>query len=277
MEKKIEQLRDEFKEPHYLITTSDGKVLFLREWPSNKTNDFAILIFHGITAYSGPYNEIAKIFNQNGYIVFGLDLRGHGLSDGNRGDYPSKERLLKDLGEVIDFVKSKYSRVILLGHSLGVVTALTAYYRWGDQVDGLILLSAGTTIRPDTYKMVSLLSKLKILFSSLVKPNKPVLHYYREGMLGLDDPLFNFDYTLRFMRIFDAKKLDFSKKILLPIIHGVGDNDELFSIDSAKELFDQLSSTDKVFFIMKGVKHAVGFNEKSLEDLFNWLKVKFPI
>ena len=277
MEKKIEQLRDEFKEPHFLITTSDGNVLFLREWPSDKTNDFAILIFHGITAYSRPYNEIAKIFNQKGYTVFGLDLRGHGLSDGNRGDYPNKERLLKDLGEVIDFVKSKYSRVILLGHSLGVVTALIAYYRWGDQVNGLILLSAGKTIRPDTYKKVSLLSKLKILFSSLVKPNKPVLHYYREGMLGLDDPLFNFDYTLRFMRIFDAKKLDFSKKILLPIIHGVGDNDELFSIDSAKELFDQLSSTDKVFFIMKGVKHAVGFNEKSLEDLFNWLKVKFPI
>ncbi|MFX0010934.1 MAG: alpha/beta hydrolase [Candidatus Hermodarchaeota archaeon] len=277
MEKKIEQLRDEFKEPHYLITTSDGKVLFLREWSSNKTNEFAILIFHGITAYSRPYNEIAKIFNQNGYTVFGLDLRGHGLSDGNRGDYPSKERLLKDLGEVIDFVKSKYSRVILLGHSLGVFTALTAYYRWGDQVDGLILLSAGKTIRPDTYKKVSVVSKLKILFSSLVKPSKPVLHYYREGMIGLDDPLFNFDYTLRFMRIFDANKLDFSKKILLPIIHGVGDNDELFSIDSAKELFDQLSSTDKVFFIMKGVKHAVGFNEENLEDLFNWLKVKFPI
>jgi acylglycerol lipase len=206
-----------------------------------------------------------------------LDLRGHGLSDGNRGDYPSKERLLKDLGEVINFVKSKYSRVILLGHSLGVVTALTAYYRWGDQVDGLILLSAGKTIRPDTYKKVSVVSKLKILFSSLVKPSKPVLHYYREGMLGLDDPLFNFDYTLRFMRIFDANKLDFSKKILLPIIHGVGDNDELFSIDSAKELFDQLSSTDKLFFVMKGVRHAVGFNEESLEDLFDWLKVKFPI
>jgi acylglycerol lipase len=277
MEKKIEQLRDEFKEPHYLITTSDGKVLFLREWPSNKTNDFAILIFHGITAYSGPYNEIAKIFNQKGYTVFGLDLRGHGLSDGNRGDYPSKERLLKDLEEVIDFVKSKYSKVILLGHSLGVVTALMAYYKWGDKVDGLILLSAGKAIRPGTYKKVSLLSKLKILFSSLVKPNKPVLHYYREGMLGLDDPLFNFDYTLRFMRIFDANKLDLSKQITLPIIHGVGDNDELFSIDSAKELFDQLSSTDKLFFVMKGVRHAVGFNEESLEDLFDWLKVKFPI
>ena len=96
-------------------------------------------------------------------------------------------------------------------------------------------------------------------------------------MLGLDDPLFNFDYTFRFMRIFDANKLDLSKKIDLPLIHGVGDNDELFSIESAQELFDQISSNDKVFFIMKGVKHAVGFNEESFEDLINWMKVKFPI
>jgi acylglycerol lipase len=277
MKEKIEQLREEFKEPHYLVHTSDEKVLFLREWSPPKQTDDVILIFHGITAYSGPYAEIAKIFNDQGYSVLGLDLRGHGLSDGNRGDYPSKERLLKDLEEVIQFVKTKYSRLILLGHSLGVITSLIASYEWTDLFDGLILLSAGKTVRPGVYKKISLLKKLKIVFSSLVKPDKPVIHYYREGMLGLDDPLFNFDYTLRFMRIFDANKLDLSKKINLPIIHGAGENDELFSVESAKELFNQISSDDKVFFVMKGVKHAVGFNEQSFDDLINWLKIKFPV
>ncbi|MFW9950891.1 MAG: hypothetical protein ACFFKA_12300, partial [Candidatus Thorarchaeota archaeon] len=94
---------------------------------------------------------------------------------------------------------------------------------------------------------------------------------------GLDNPLFNFDYTLRFMRIFDVNEIELSKKINLPIIHGIGDNDELFTIESAQELFNQISSDDKVFFVMKGVKHAVGFKEESFEDLINWMKNEFPL
>ncbi|NHJ25501.1 MAG: alpha/beta fold hydrolase [Candidatus Lokiarchaeota archaeon] len=277
MREKIKQLREEFNDPHYLVATSDDKSLFLREWSPAKPSDIVILIFHGITAHSGPYAEMAKIFNNHGYSVLGLDLRGHGLSDGNRGDYPSKERLLKDLEEVIQFVKTKFSRIILLGHSLGVITSLIASYEWMDQIDGLILLSAGKEVRPGVYKKISLMKKLKIVFSSLLNPNKPVIHYYREGMLGLDDPLFNFNYTFRFMRIFDAKKLELSKKIHLPIIHGIGENDELFSIESAQELFNQITTDDKVFFIMKGAKHALGFSEKSLDDLINWMKIKFKL
>ena len=88
-------LRQNLKEAHHQFTTSDGQTLFLRIWnpdsivPAKK--DIAILIFHGITAHSGAYDMAGVPISSGGYTTFGLDYRGHGLSDGNRGDSPNKE------------------------------------------------------------------------------------------------------------------------------------------------------------------------------------------
>jgi alpha-beta hydrolase superfamily lysophospholipase len=42
----------------------------------------AILIFHGITAYSGAYEMAAVPFSEGGYTTFGLDYRGYGFTFG---------------------------------------------------------------------------------------------------------------------------------------------------------------------------------------------------
>src|SRR5438045_3085691 len=85
-------LRDQYIGPHESFTTSDGETLFLRRWDPdsivNSKKDIAVLIFHGFTAYSGPYNMAGIPFSDAGYTTFGLDYRGHGLSGGNRGDSP---------------------------------------------------------------------------------------------------------------------------------------------------------------------------------------------
>src|SRR5580692_1806456 len=102
-------LRQNYTGPHSLLTTSDGETLFLRRWdpdsivPAKK--DIAVLIFHGFTAYSGPYNMAGVPIAKGGYTVFGLDYRGHGLSGGNRGDSPGKQRWIADLGEAVKYVK----------------------------------------------------------------------------------------------------------------------------------------------------------------------------
>jgi alpha-beta hydrolase superfamily lysophospholipase len=214
-------------------------------------------------------------FSKLGYNTFGLDLRGHGLSDGIRGDYPSKERLINDLVETVSFLKTKVNQLLIFGHSLGVFNALITAKNTKEKIDGLILLSAGISIRPGVYKSQSVLQKLKILISSIFSPSKPVINYNREGILGLDDPLFNFKYTLRFMRLFDVKKFDMSEELDLPIILGVGEMDELFSVESAKSLLEEINSKDKEFFTMPGAKHAEGFTEESFKKLQSWLVSKF--
>jgi len=271
----VKQLREDFKEPYDLVTTSDGVTLFLRKWESQSPSNKAILILHGITAYSGPYEMFGKAISRAGFTAVGLDLRGHGLSEGNRGDYPSKERLISDLVETISYLKKQFSTLLLFGHSLGVLTALITKINSNEKIDGLILMSAGKTVKPGVYKKLSVLQKLKILGSSIFQPSKPVINYYREGISGLDDPLFNFKYTLRFMRLVSFQDLDLSEEIDCPVILGVGEHDEIFSVESAQSLLDEIPSKDKTFFIMPDSKHAVEFTEKIFKDLKSWLIAKF--
>ncbi|MFN2303444.1 MAG: alpha/beta hydrolase, partial [Anaerolineales bacterium] len=66
------------------------------------------------------YSDAHQIFT-----TFGLDYRGHGVSDGNRGDRTNKERWIADLAESVEFIKSLgFQRVIVVGHSLGVAAAI---------------------------------------------------------------------------------------------------------------------------------------------------------
>jgi len=270
------KLREDFKGPHYLVSTSDGKELFLRVWEPENHSKIAILILHGITAYSGPYETLGVPLSKIGYTVYGLDLRGHGLSDGIRGDYPSNERFVKDLGESISFLKEKHPTLLLLGHSLGVVTALIASNFYLKEINGLILLSAARETRPSVYNKMSISTKLKILFSSIIKPSKPIISYYRDGMTGLNDPLYNFKYTLRFMKIFNAKKLNFPDKLEIPIVLGIGENDEIFTVESARSFFDEIPSANKKFIVLPGSKHAE-FPEGSWKELINWLVSTFKL
>ncbi|MHA1821198.1 MAG: alpha/beta hydrolase [Promethearchaeota archaeon] len=274
----VKKLREEFKGPHHLLETKDGKILFLREWepdPSKK-NGVAILIFHGITAYSGPYAFIGEPLAKAGFNVFGLDYRGHGLSDGIRGDYKSRRMMVDDLSLPIDYIKEKlgFKKLVLLGHSLGVAAAILISHHRLDKIDGYILLSAARRFRPEVYPSLNFLDKFKILFSAIFNPSNPVIKYRREGMLGLDDPLFNFNYTFRFMRLIDPRKLKAPEGLNVPVLVAVGDRDELFEVDAVKELFNEVPSKDKEFHVIERAKHAV-FPKSVIDILLDWLNRKF--
>ncbi len=269
-------LRNKFETPHHLLTTSDNQILFLRIWePQGETSkDSAILLLHGITAYSGPYGMIAEPLTEKGFTVYGLDLRGHGLSDGNRGDCPSMERFIDDLCETLAFVKQRHTKVVIMGHSLGVLSSLIALNNCLENIDGAVLLSAARKSRPHAYPKMSVGQKLKILLSSIIKPSKPVIDYYREGMVGIDDPLFNFKYTFRFMKLVNLVDFKFPEIGNLPVFVGIGDNDELFAIEDCQKLFDEIPSEDKMFDVIKDGKHAT-FPQDSWGPLTSWLDEHF--
>jgi alpha-beta hydrolase superfamily lysophospholipase len=268
----ITELRKEFKEPHHLLVTSDGVTLFLRKWePTTETpSQPAMLIMHGLTAHSGPYTMIAEPLSERGFPVYGLDLRGHGLSDGHRGDCPSEERLVKDLCETIAFVNERHENVVLIGHSLGVLSSMYVMNHCLENISGSVLLSGGVAIRAGVVREMSLAQKLKMLFSSILTPSKPVIKYEREGMVGLDDPLFTFRYTLRFMRLVKFEDIEFPEKLDFPVFVGVGDSDELFSVDSCRELYEMVPSDSKEFHVFEGAKHAE-FPDGAWNPLVEWV------
>jgi len=269
------ELREHFTAPRHQFTTSDGQNLFLRRWNPDSIveskKDIAVLIFHGITAHSGAYEMAGKPISAGGYTTFGLDYRGHGLSDGNRGDNPGKERWYADLAESVEFVKSLgFSKVIVLGHSLGVASAICAANAVPKEIAGLVLLSGAYEGRPGLSKPPTLFETIRILSSSIFRPSHQAVEYYREGMNIPQDSLFNLKYTLRFLTMLDVKQLRVPKELDIPVLVGIGDEDELFTIEKVKEFYDLIPSKKKEFLIMENTTHAK-IPIESWEQVVVWL------
>jgi acylglycerol lipase len=289
----VERLRAEFQAPHELVRTSDGKTLFVRHWVGAPGNALAVLIFHGITAYSEPYGKlIAEELARAGFDVFGMDLRGHGRSDGVRGDLPGAERLAQDLCETIAPLKARFSKVVVLGHSLGVISSMIAFNHCPGMVDGLILLSAARQVKPDAYARLPARAMMNTLAGITLFPSRPLIQYRRTGMVGLDDPLFNFRYSAQFYssmygmsawevarmlshHVIDSPNLTPRAPLEIPVLVGVGDQDELFSVESTRQFYDHLPTMRKEFFVIPGGHHAY-LPPGSWGPVITWLKTQFP-
>ena len=288
----VARLRADYKGPHELVSTSDGKALFVRRWNSGRKPKVSVLIFHGITGYSGPYGPmVAEELAAAGYDVFGLDLRGHGLSDGRRGDYPSQERLRKDISETLALVNSKSGRLVVMGHSLGALPAIIAAKDHPGEVSGLVLVSAAKKVRTGVYPRPSTGAMLRTLFGVALLRGTPLIEYRREGQVGTDDPLFNFKYSARFYTILygagalrvmrmlgsgqiESPNLKLDGKLRVPLFMAVGEHDELFTAEAVKEFSDGIDCDDKEFHVIPGAKHAV-WPKGAFTPLVDWLAKKF--
>jgi len=271
-------LRSEFEGPHRTFESSDGEALFLREWrpePADVDKGTAVLILHGVTAHSGAYAPAGAIIAAGGYTTFGLDYRGHGLSGGSRGDYPSQERWVKDMTEAVEFVQSLgFESVVLLGHSLGVASAIYTAKAIPKEISGLILLSGAKEAKEGVRTPPGYIEMARIMAKSLLRPSLPAVEYFREGMTGLDDPLFNFKYTLRFFRMIDMDELVLPEYLNLPVLVAVGDRDELFAVDKVKELYDVVPGDQKEFLVFKDAYHA-RIPPESWGEVVGWMDNQF--
>lgn len=268
-------LRQNYKGPHEVFAASDGDSLFLRRWDPDSIEaakrGIAVLIFHGFTAYSGPYSMAGVPISKAGYTVFGLDYRGHGLSDGNRGDSPGKDQWIGDLANAVRAVKRLgFSKVIVLGHSLGVAAAICAADTVPNEIAGLILLSGAYEGRKGVSKPLSLFQQARLISCYVFRPGYRAAEYYREGMTVRDDSLFNYRYTPRFMMMLDVKKLRVPASMDVPVLVGVGDQDELFAIDKVREFYNLIPGDKKEFMVMKNATHA-SIPQARWEEIADWI------
>jgi alpha-beta hydrolase superfamily lysophospholipase len=130
-------------------TSDDGLQLHTRHWPAATPARGQVLIVHGLGEHIERYTHVAAALTARGWDVHGWDLRGHGQSEGRRGDIPDAEALLRDTARVIDAVRRPGSRFVLLGHSMGGVIAARFAAEalvgqpaaWSRPLDGLVLSS----------------------------------------------------------------------------------------------------------------------------------------
>jgi pimeloyl-ACP methyl ester carboxylesterase len=83
-----------------------------------------LIILHGLFGQSDNWNTLAKQFSEQGFRVFTIDQRNHGLSP--HSDEWSYEAMADDLKEFID--DHRLEKPVLLGHSMGGKTVM--FFEW---------------------------------------------------------------------------------------------------------------------------------------------------
>jgi alpha-beta hydrolase superfamily lysophospholipase len=103
----------------------DGTPLHVRYWPAAGQCWATVLIVHGIGEHGGRYERTGRLMSDAGLDVHAFDLRGHGLSGGRRVYVRRWDDFLDDLGASLGRVRQDGRPLVLMGHSMGALIALT--------------------------------------------------------------------------------------------------------------------------------------------------------
>ncbi len=89
-------------------------------WPLEQPQK-VVCIVHGIGEYGGRYDRVATRFQDAGFAVLSMDLRGHGKSVGKQGTCAPRKDVLDDVSALLTKAQLTYPAVpiVLYGHSLG--------------------------------------------------------------------------------------------------------------------------------------------------------------
>jgi len=158
------------------FTSRDGLNLFYQSWLPEAEGKAVLLVVHGWAEHSGRYTNLVDHFIPGGYLVYALDHRGHGRSEGKPGYVDRFTDYLDDLKTFFDVVRGRHGDIpiFLVGHSMGGTIATAYSIRHQHEVAGLILSGA-------SLKLGSSLSSALLPFARILSLLVPKL-----GITALD-------------------------------------------------------------------------------------------
>lgn len=133
---------------NFTFTSSDGREINVYKWtPKEEEIKGIVQISHGMAETAIRYERFAKVLNQNGYIVYANDHRGHGNtaenieSLGYLGDNDGFNLLIGDIAKLSDIIREENGdlRIYLFSHSMGSFAAQRYIMDFKDKIDGLVL------------------------------------------------------------------------------------------------------------------------------------------
>jgi len=103
--------------------------------------DPCLLCIPGLGAHGLYFQWLAKKLVPKRIQLVSFDFRGHGQSQGRRGDIDSFERYLEDIHQVVTWIRKKVSKrpLYVLGESLGASFAVQYARRYPQYFDSVIL------------------------------------------------------------------------------------------------------------------------------------------
>lgn len=262
----------------------ENQSIFFQSWLPDNPAKAVLLIVHGLNEHSGRYDHFSDFFVNEGFAVYGMDLIGHGKSDGTRSYVKDFTSYINDLILYLEKIKQLQpgSPIFLIGHSMGGLIGAIFLIDHPGQVAGAVLSGPVVQIPDDVTPLFIALGKivsfvfpklglLKIDLSGLSR-NPDVVQAYK------DDPLVNSGkFTARvsaeMTRSFD-KVADEGSRINDPVLILHGGSDRIVNPTCSHFLYALVSSEIKEKIIYDSYYHEI-YNdpghEKVFEDVSSWI------
>ncbi len=237
-----------------------------------------IILIHGLGEHIRRYEKWAEMFNSEGIGFTGVDLPGHGQSNGSRGNIKSY-RLTDEMIEIlIVHVQNTFAGVpvFLYGHSLGGGIVLDYLLRKKPEIKGAIVTSPWIKLsfEPAKSKIV-LASIMKNILPGLVQPSGLVadhLSHDREVVEKyIADPLVHDKISISLfhcaMRA-GAYSLANARELKIPLLLMHGSDDKICSAEGSRQFASGIFLAD--LKIWEGGYHEL-HNETFKNDVFAYL------
>jgi alpha-beta hydrolase superfamily lysophospholipase len=124
------------------LTGANGLELYYQTWYPIRSAKAVLGILHGLGSHSGWFSAIAEALVMQEYAVYGMDLRGHGRSLGQRAYVNRWAEFRDDFDSLRQLMISRHPDLpcFALGHSLGAIILLDAVLH-GQPLSGLIMMA----------------------------------------------------------------------------------------------------------------------------------------
>lgn len=257
----------------------DGVDIHLKSWKDEERAPKAVLqLVHGMAEHIERYSHFAKFLVEKGFIVYGNDHRGHGLTGERMGtlgffaDENGFDRVVNDLYSINRVIQTENPGIpiFLLGHSLGSFLVRRYIQCYSETIQGVIL--SGTRGNPGwAGKIGKLIAKIEIRTKGAKTPS-PLLSLLSFGSFnkGIDKPRTEFDWLTRNDIIVD----DYIQDPLCGFICSSGFFLDLFS---GLEKIHDSESIKKIrknlpILIFSGEKDPVGDNLSGVKKVVSQYK-----
>lgn len=267
------------------VQNSESLNIAYRTWRPASEPRAVVLIVPGFNSHSGYYGGTAEYLKDHGFIVYAVDLRGRGLSDGERFYVDTIDDYTDDVAAVMTAATAQNpgKKVFLFGHSAGGVTAVIYTLEHQSELAGLVCESFAYQVPAPDFAIAALkgLSHLAPHAHVLALPNKAFSRDATIVAMMDADPLIAHESqptrTVAALAIADDRLKREFPLITLPVFILHGTADKATKPSGSQEFFANVGSTDKTLKLYDGHFHDmlndIG-KEEVLADITSWIEAR---
>lgn len=258
-----------------------------RSWLPKTKPDYVLLCVHGLGFSSQSFTGFGRVMAASGVAVYALDVRGFGAwLDKRETTTLDFEGCLSDIEQGLKKLHAAYPHtpIFLVGESMGGAIALAATSRYPKLVDGLV------SSVPSSERYAKMNQTIKVAARFLTGKNKPMNmgpeivsratanEALRRKWEGEKEN--RMELTPKELKQFESfMKGNYDAAALIektPVLMLAGFKDKLVKPEGTIQLFNSVSSPDKLLMVVGDGEHLLleenQLTEQLLSLLLDWLE-----